>query len=258
MRRGVDDHGSVANFVESEQMMSFGAETSPGWKRYSYTQIRGSIPLFFTQSPFAFKPKPILIHSEEKNLSAFKLHFQRLKERYGSIQIILLTGKRGNEGAISEKYEDFIGKNNKQLKSNDIIDFEWFDFHKVCSGMRYENTKILVDQLESKMEEFSMATETDEGLIGQQSGIMRINCMDCLDRTGVIMASFGRRALDHALRREEVQLANERLDAINTLWAENNDAISKQYTSTPSLKSGFIRTGKRDVEGIISDFGLTL
>ena len=258
MRRGVDDHGSVANFVETEQLMTFVGEADSKDETSSYIQIRGSIPLFFTQSPFAFKPRPILQHSEEKNLAAFKLHFQRLKERYGSVQIVLLTNRKGNEGAISEKYEAFNDKANKQIDAANAVGFEWFDFHKICSGMRYENTKILVDNLESTMEDFSVTTRTDKGVTSSQSGVMRINCMDCLDRTGVIMASFGRRALDHALRRKQVQLANERLDAINTLWAENNDAISKQYTSTPSLKSGFIRTGKRDVNGIITDFGLTL
>jgi len=44
----------------------------------------------------------------------------------------------------------------------------------------------------------------------------------------------------------------------NTLWADNGDAISKQYTSTRALKGDYTRTRKRDYRGTINDFGLSV
>ena len=42
--RGVDDGGSVANFVETEQIIQLGD------KMCSFLQIRGSVPVFWEQS----------------------------------------------------------------------------------------------------------------------------------------------------------------------------------------------------------------
>jgi hypothetical protein len=44
----------------------------------------------------------------------------------------------------------------------------------------------------------------------------------------------------------------------NTLWADNGDAISKQYSSTAALKGDYTRTRKRNYRGALNDFGLTI
>lgn len=41
--RGVDDEGHVANFVETEQLVTMDTSTT------SFVQIRGSVPLFWDQ-----------------------------------------------------------------------------------------------------------------------------------------------------------------------------------------------------------------
>lgn len=37
------------------------------------------------------------------------------------------------------------------------------------------------------------------------------------------------------------------------MWADNGDAISKQYSGTGALKADFTRTGKRTLYGLLSD-----
>jgi hypothetical protein len=37
------------------------------------------------------------------------------------------------------------------------------------------------------------------------------------------------------------------------LWADHGDDISRQYAGTGALKSGFTRTGKRTIGGLIDD-----
>ena len=61
LRRGVDEDGHVANCVETEQLLS----DVDGGTSLSFVQIRGSIPVFFQQSPYALKPKPVLMHTSE-------------------------------------------------------------------------------------------------------------------------------------------------------------------------------------------------
>ena len=44
----------------------------------------------------------------------------------------------------------------------------------------------------------------------------------------------------------------------NILWADNGDAISKQYASTSAMKGDYTRTRKRDYRGALTDAGLSL
>lgn len=91
LRRGVDEDGNTANTVETEQLLSR-ASWSDLEKVYSFTQLRGSIPLFFSQSPYALKPPPVMQHSFDTNHSAFQRHFANVVKRYGGVQVSLLVG----------------------------------------------------------------------------------------------------------------------------------------------------------------------
>ena len=142
LRRGLDDEGHAANSVETEQMLSTPLWDSTQDKIYSFTQFRASIPLFFSQSPYSLKPIPMFWGSPETNATAFKLHFANLAARYGKIQVASLVDKHGSEFKIGKAFENQAAV----LNSNGGIDgkgtqlgFEWFDFHNVCRGMRFEN-----------------------------------------------------------------------------------------------------------------------
>ena len=103
LRRGVDDDGNTANTVETEQILSI-PEWDPSHNVYSYLQLRGSIPLYFSQSPYAFKPIPVLHHSAETNQLAFARHFRELSRRYGKIQAVSLIDKHAGELKLGEQY----------------------------------------------------------------------------------------------------------------------------------------------------------
>lgn len=84
--------------------------------------------------------------------------------------------------------------------------------------------------------------------------------MDCLDRTNVVMSNLARRAIDIQLGNLNIDQAkiDASLNFMNLLWADNGDAVSKQYSSTAALKGDFTRTKKRSIPGALTDFGLTL
>ena len=119
--------------METEQILSK-ASWEPSDNVYSFTQIRGSIPLFFSQSPYSFKPIPVLQHSSETNHLAFRRHFSSIIGRYGGVQIVLLVDKHGGEAEIGRKYEDHTFQfNAKDNVAERKLGFEWFDFRTYLS-----------------------------------------------------------------------------------------------------------------------------
>jgi len=260
LRRGVDEAGNTANMVETEQILS-----SPTWDDatpiHSFLQIRGSIPLFFTQSAYSLKPVPVLQHSAETNYEACKRHFEKLMRTYGALQIVNLVEKHGIEEPIGTQYQTNIARLNGEAKDGHSIPFEWFDFHQACRGMKFENVNHLLLKLRSKLEDLGGTTKQDGAISEKQKGVLRTNCMDCLDRTNVCQSSFAKHMLDLQLREDGIDMSAQ-LDQetawFNTLWADNGDAVSKQYASTAAMKGDYTRTRKRDYRGALNDLGLSL
>ncbi|KAJ5091287.1 hypothetical protein NUU61_006157 [Penicillium alfredii] len=261
LRRGVDDEGNTANTVETEQILSV-----PDWglshRVYSYLQVRGSIPLYFSQSPYAFKPVPALHHSADTNQLAFGRHFRELSRRYGKIQAVSLIDKQAGELKLGEQFQRYTETLNKAGGIDGMpLSLEWFDFHHECRGMKFENVTRLVDRLKEMLDEFGYFTVKDNTVLRPQTGVVRTNCMDCLDRTGVAQCAFGQWALERQLQNEGIDIdlgGGSATQWFNTLWADNGDAISKQYSSTAALKGDYTRTRKRDYRGALNDLGLTL
>lgn len=264
LRRGTDDEGCTANSVETEQILSVPTFSTAQDKIFSFTQIRGSIPLFFSQSPYSLKPQVSTWGSFETNAQAFKKHFLDLSSRYGDIYCDSLIDKHGTEAKIGELYEQHA----KALNENGGIDgkgkqlgFEWFDFHNVCRGMRFENVSKLMDSIEPFMTSSGWVEISDDQVQRKQAGVLRTNCMDCLDRTNVVQSACARTALESQLSMGSynIDLQNDPSTSwFNTLWADNGDAISRQYAGTAALKGDFTRTRKRQITGALTDFGLTL
>src|SRR6201996_3973361 len=261
LRRGVDDDGNVANSVETEQILS-----SPTWelsdKAFSLIQTRGSIPLHFTQTPGKLNPTPVMYGSQANNQAAFTKHFESLSKRYGQIQAVSLLNTHEPEISIAKAYEEHAKQLNEAggIKGKELR-FEWFDFHGLCKGMKFENVSILLNNIQETLKSFGWVVKQDDRNISQQTGVVRTNCMDCLDRTNVVQSAIAGWALEEQLSELglNIDLKNDpKTQWFNTLWADNGDAISRQYAGTSALKGDFTRTRKRNISGALTDFGLTL
>ena len=128
--------------------------------------------------------------------------------------------------------------------------------------MKFENVSLLIDSLGDRLDAFGETVEIEDNVRTKfQSGVLRTNCMDCLDRTNVVQSACGQRALERQLQEEGV-VVDLRTDVttqwFNSVWADNGDAISRQYSSTAALKGDYTRTRKRNYRGAINDLGLTL
>ncbi|CAP72864.1 uncharacterized protein PODANS_2_2960 [Podospora anserina S mat+] len=262
LRRGIDEQGWVANGVETEQIL-YEADGGDKGRVYSFAQVRGSFPVFFTQSPYSLKPTPVLQHSQEANFAALRKHFGRLGERYGGLEVVNLVEKHGVEAPIGEVYERGVERLNEELvkEGKEKIGFEWFDFHSVCRGMKFENVSVLLGILGGRLEELGSSVVVDGVVERRQKGVLRTNCMDCLDRTNVCQSSFGKFMLDLQLREEGIDMEKQKDQEnswFNGLWADNGDAIGKQYAGTGAMKGDYTRTRKRNYRGALTDAGLSL
>lgn len=263
LRRGIDENGNVANNVETEQILS-----SPNWARtekiQSFVQIRGSMPIFFSQTPYTFKPLPVLHGSTEANQKAMRKHFAGLTSQYGSIQAVSLIDRHGSEGVIGEAYEDNVKQLNSSTGSGGgQVGFEWFEFHHVCRGMKFENVSILVDSMNPFLESSGWTSSTSQLSLPSslQTGIIRTNCMDCLDRTNVVQSAFAQHILEQQLKsfaNSALTITSSSTSHINSLWADNGDAVSRAYAGTAALKGDYTRTRKRNLRGALTDLTLTL
>ena len=103
-KRGVDDQGFVANFVETKQLLC--VEMNSHTHQFQYLQIRGSIPLYWSQEN-GMKPVPILGQvKEEVTQRAMTLHFQKIERQYGLCTMINLAEIDGKEGVLSMAFLD--------------------------------------------------------------------------------------------------------------------------------------------------------
>lgn len=194
------------------------------------------------------------------NQKAYNKHFSTLKQQYGAIQIALLVDHHATEKPIGDAFQEMYTKLQEQNQLNDV-NFTWFDFHAKCRGMKFENVSLLVDELKPFMTSSSETTIQNNTVMSRQKGVIRTNCMDCLDRTNVAQSAFGQQVLQSILSEEGFPLdftTDPSTNWFNTLWADNGDAVSRLYAGTAALKGDYTRTRKRNWRGAINDFGLTL
>ncbi|CEJ92576.1 hypothetical protein VHEMI08220 [[Torrubiella] hemipterigena] len=259
MRRGINENGYTANTVETEQILS-GENWESKRPIQSFVQMRGSIPLFWSQTPYALKPIPVVQHSPEQNYRACKMHFQRIIDRYGQIQVVNLVEKHGIEAPLGNLFEQNVETLTKELGDSELS-FEWFDFHHACRGMKFENVSDLLLRVKDRLETLGSTVQADGKASHTQSGVFRTNCMDCLDRTNVCQSSFAKHMLEYQLKEDGIDMSaqiDQQTMWFNELWADNGDAVSNQYASTAAMKGDYTRTRKRDYRGALNDLGLSL
>ncbi|KAJ2412358.1 hypothetical protein H4218_000699 [Coemansia sp. IMI 209128] len=265
-RRGANEQGNVANFVETEQILT--VATSGQQAHYaSFVQTRGSIPFFWKQPPNGLHPAPVVLKGDDENTAVCAAHLQREIGRRGRQVLINLVEHKGREAVLGAKYACLVG----QCVAGELVDASMiryipWDFHHETRGMHYERLGVLLEQLKREILDMGYHWRVGEQVLTRQSGVFRVNCMDCLDRTNVVQSTIARSVLNEQLVRLGVHIAPERgltayqgLEAmLNQLWANNGDYISRQYAGTMAMKGDFTRTGKRNFSGLMNDASYSL
>uniref|UniRef100_A0A8C9WKF6 Inositol polyphosphate-5-phosphatase F n=1 Tax=Scleropages formosus TaxID=113540 RepID=A0A8C9WKF6_SCLFO len=246
-RRGVDKSGHVANYVETEQLIHVHNHT------LSFVQARGSVPVFWSQAGYRYNPRPRLDKGEKETVPYFTAHFEEQLRIYKKQVIINLVDQTGREKLIGDAYLKQV-----LLFNNPSLTYVSFDFHEHCRGMKFENVQTLTDAISDIIMDMKWAWVDQAGVICQQQGIFRVNCMDCLDRTNVVQAAIARVVMEQQLKKLGVMPPEQPLPLkcyrmYQVMWANNGDTISRQYAGTAALKGDFTRTGERKLAGVMKD-----
>ncbi|XP_016348968.1 synaptojanin-1-like isoform X7 [Sinocyclocheilus anshuiensis] len=252
--RGTNDDGQVANFVETEQVIFLDDKVS------SFIQIRGSIPLFWEQPGIQVGSHRVkLSRGFEANAPAFERHFSALRRLYGKQVIINLLGMKEGEHMLSKAFQSHL----KASEHASAVRMLNFDYHQMVKGGKTEKlNSVLKPQISKFLEECGFFYYSGEaGIQRCQSGTIRSNCLDCLDRTNSVQAFVALEMLPKQLEdmglTEKPQLVARFQEVFRTMWSTNGDSISKIYAGTGALdgkaKGGKLKDGARSVTRTIQN-----
>jgi len=217
--RGADAEGNIANCVEIEEILLY--KENDNIIINSFVQMRGSIPLLWTQEPTVkLNPKIKVNQNFTENYNAFSIHINELFGKYDYVHCINLIDKKKDQKIIGTEYDKLIMEyKSKELRNGGNLEFSWFDFHSECKKMQYNNIKklFLQENVSRNLEncKYNIITidskkfdpikdnpinHYEEILIQKdllnytqkQKVVFRTNCIDSLDRTNVVQSVFGR------------------------------------------------------------------
>jgi hypothetical protein len=272
----------------------------------SHVQTRGSIPLRWS-SPTdikTYRPRVRIGTNPLAHARALRQHLLDQARYFAglsstttdnpanpSLLLVNLVDKKSDQGRLGRAFDavlkavlDVYAKQPDQQipwLAPGNIEHLWFDFHAEVKAGGWERLSSLLDAVVPVLDqhgyfeatpfyEMPTSNQTSSSFMIKrvQGGVVRTNCMDCLDRTNVVQSQFARHVLfsqvagaskipvsyKGAFRKKPSALpwlAGE--VAHRLLWADNADAISRLYAGTPALKGDFTRTGKRTKKGALED-----
>ncbi|KAF9601445.1 hypothetical protein IFM89_020212 [Coptis chinensis] len=314
LKRGLNDRGRVANDVETEQIVLDEEAGSCKGKMSSVVQMRGSIPLFWSQEASRFSPKPdIILQRYDPTYQATKLHFEDLASRYGNpiivLNLIKTVEKRPREMMLRREFANAVGYLNQILLEENHLKFIHWDFHKFAksksanvlavlgavasealdlTGFYYSGKPIVIKRRASQLSRTSTGRDTSIGdlranssdiartgshsdvlnALGSrekesefnqqsgkgyysdntphfQSGVLRTNCIDCLDRTNVAQYAYGLAALGRQLHAmgltdmPKVDPDSSIAAALMDMYQSMGDALAQQYGGSAAHNTVF-------------------
>ncbi|KAL9247246.1 hypothetical protein vseg_020698 [Gypsophila vaccaria] len=230
LKRGVNDKGRAANDVETEQIVFEEVAGENVSEISSVVQIRGSIPLLWSQETSRMSIKPDIILKEDPSYEATQRHFENLVDRYGNpifiLNLIKTKEKKPRESVLHAEFVKAVATINKGLDIHNRLKFRTVDLTRL---FRLKGAKVLMllskvaanalDQtgffycplppfvdsemslslahITTKLEDINEYSHSKTPRF--QSGVLRTNCIDCLDRTNVAQYAYGLVALGHQL-----------------------------------------------------------
>lgn len=262
LSRGIDAMGNVSFFVETQFLIEDNTTST------IFRILRGSIPLYWSQTD-PLRPHKINIdENEEANNKAFKKHMEKLEKRYGKIVVVNLLGGRKYEKILCKMYGDQCKK--------ESINYIHFDLNKHAENIKNiknafyrqlskcmdeiqqgktvfldEPSKTVVDSSSQKSDfeelsnewedEIQTATDELDGVFDLNGITFRVNCVDCLDRTNI-----GQHLIFNFFDKYKLGISK-------SMWVNNGNALSKMYTGSDTLKNELSYNGKLSVFGKMND-----
>ncbi|KAK7194183.1 inositol polyphosphate phosphatase [Novymonas esmeraldas] len=287
LRRGLNSDGHVANHVEVEQIVSDESTWSEGFTAgalASYVQLRGSVPVRWYHPPTASRllSKPtILLGPQDSQWSATSLHFQDLLEQYGAPILIhdLLKRKESHEreGVLGDAYRAAVralvaavdrhaaavqlgdDDDGSVVAGADLLQYESTDLRSL-GQLAWNSMTAMAEQHFSRVGCFATARRPGGGGGGSaddtatvtcvQSGVVRSNCLDCIDRTNLGQLFHGLHALGEQLcalgvlrHAADVRDSPAVSELLLDMYLAMGDAIATQYGGSAQVGAGVLHRG---------------
>ncbi|RUS76932.1 hypothetical protein EGW08_015305 [Elysia chlorotica] len=261
LKRGTNLEGYVANEVETEQIVQ---DTSVTFLNHgkvsSFVQHRGSVPLFWSQDIAKMVPKPpISLDQRDPYSSAAGMHFDQLLCRHGAPLIVLNLVKtkenKRHESILSEGFYSTVEYLNQFLPKQHGIQYIRFDMARVNKRKgadvmsrldriaRYcmKQTGLFLS-VQTSQASYLLKDPEMKSLLGQwgptgcrQTGAVRTNCVDCLDRTNTAQFALGRSALAYqlyamgVLQSTHLDFDTDCVKMLEELYEDHGDTLALQY-----------------------------
>lgn len=249
LKRGVNDKGNVANEIETEQIVSdmlissfhdpkYGFYNNPRYT--SFVQHRGSIPLYWTQDMNKLPKPPIQINLNDPFYQSSALHFNDLFHRYG-LPIIVLNlikqkEKQPRELKLNHYFMACIKYLDQFLPESKKIQYYSFDMSRHSK----KNLDVIGPIQSIAANAINQIGFFHNGInlsnTNLQKGIIRTNCIDCLDRTNAAQFIICKEALTHQLRSLKIISQTQNLDydsdlinVVTEIFHDHGDTIAIQY-----------------------------
>lgn len=275
LKRGLNLNGDVANEVETEQIVHDASvsDFSQGFFT-SFVQIRGSLPDRWSQDVTKIVAKPQILQDyvDPYHESTAK-HFNDLLARYGSpivvLNLVKQKEKKPHESILNEMLNTSISYLNQFLPQQHIIRLIAFDMARCSKSLsknvmqrlgkigfnivrvtgifqswrsarksNYDNTYTL------HLRQRTFTRKPSSSRIGGyrmrngqclQNGIVRVNCVDSLDRTNTAQFVLGKVALAFQLQalgvliEPSLEYDTDAVRLLEQLYEDHGDTIALQY-----------------------------
>jgi hypothetical protein len=144
-------------------------------------------------------------------------HLAAQTSTYGQLNIVNLLNQKGHEKPVKDAFERHI----TQLNLSDVK-YEYFDFHMECKKMRWDRISLLIDILKDDLEKtgYYAHSSSESAPSHLQTGVVRTNCMDNLDRTNVVQATLAKWTLNKQLVEAGVLTPGSGVDDFEVLSKE--------------------------------------
>ncbi|XP_043528392.1 polyphosphoinositide phosphatase isoform X2 [Frieseomelitta varia] len=262
LKRGANFDGDVANEVETEQIVHDSGVSSLSKGRFSsFVQMRGSVPGHWSQDVSKMVPKPTItcdladpyVETAEHHIQYISFDMARMNKRKKfnvmarlaniAHNAVLKTGIFQSQNPYYSQKNLFSPQSNynkKSHKNSNISSFNTsgtynctnisaeFNF-SIDSKFAKENKHNELHYIENKVKECFGKKGT------LQTGIIRTNCVDCLDRTNTAQFAIGKCALGFqlcalgVLESPKLEFDSDCVRMLEELYEDHGDTLALQY-----------------------------
>jgi hypothetical protein len=258
LKRGANFQGDVANEVETEQMVHDSGVSSFNQSHFtSFVQMRGSIPGHWRQDMGKMVAKPaITMDLFDPYAETAGAHVNELLKRYGAPIVILNLVKqrerKKQERLLSDELSSAVKYLNQFLPPDHQIVYKTFDMARKNKGNNANvmghladiarNAVMKTGIFHNQRKYFSQKASTvvgqnknNDGIGSVQTGIIRTNCVDCLDRTNTAQFAIGKCVLGYQLcalgilDSPNLEFDTDCVRMLECLYEDHGDTLALQY-----------------------------